>query len=104
MPSKNGEMVDMIATSKPESPMYHSGKYHITTPSEVKMDQKLNCKACQHEFNIPVPAKTYTKIHVRNGIKHLGPLEASVEHLSDGFVFLFLENCVRDAIIISVIH
>jgi hypothetical protein len=41
--SRMGEIVDKIATSYPDMPMCHSGKYHTTTPRDVRTVQKTNC-------------------------------------------------------------
>lgn len=46
IPRRKGEMVDMTATSKPEIPMYHRGKYQTTTPRPVRIVQKESYRGC----------------------------------------------------------
>jgi len=44
---------------------------------------------------------THAKVDIGDRIKERRPREAAVEDLANGLVFLLLEDCIRDALLVS---
>jgi len=96
-------MVDITATSKPEIPMYHSGKYQTVTPRPVRIVQNESCNCLSKVVIGKGMQSTYAKVDISDRIKERRPREAAVEHLTDGLVLFLLKDCVRDTLFVSTV-
>jgi hypothetical protein len=89
MARNTGEITAAIATSYPEMPMCHRGKYHTRTGNPVTMVQKTNYgqKLATRQLIVSKIECPYPVVNIASSVKDLGPEEAFAEGIADGLAF-----------------